>query len=237
MLPGGGTPLVHSHYAHAASFILDRAIAKAQSGVHFPVWASCLGFEKLITYFTGDQDVKWESHCYVENISLPLNFSTTPSSTVLLKDAGDHVVNLLKSKNVTANYHQICLSVETFQKTTNLTDQLRLVSTNSFGGVNFVSTVEHKKYPIFSTQWHPEKNQFEWVLSKTIGAINHDADAIQIGQYFGNFLVGEGRKNGQHFSNSTEEADSLIYNFSHQLKYSGKGGKGSFEEIYVWPLD
>ena len=110
------------------------------------------------------------------------------------------------------------------------------MSTNQYGGANFVSTIEHKKYPIYSTIWHPEKNQFEWVLSATMGHINHDFNAIQVGQYFGNFLVNEARKNLQHFANKTEEAESLIYNFNQYKVYTGKEPGGFSQEIYKFPI-
>ena len=29
-------------------------------------------------------------------------------------------------------------------------------------GLEFVSTMEAKNYPIFGTQFHPEKNAYEW---------------------------------------------------------------------------
>ena len=124
-----------------------------------------------------------------------------------------------------------------FQKTKNLTDQFTVVSTNTYHGVHFVSTMEHKKYPLYASQWHPEKNQFEWVVCHGVGHINHDFDAIQVGQYFGNFLVNEARRNGQHFANKTEEAEALIYNYHHYLTYAGKTGNSSFVETYVLPVE
>ena len=96
------------------------------------------------------------------------------------------------------------------------------------------SSLEHKRYPIYSTQWHPEKNQFEWVVCHGVGHINHDFDAIQVGQYFGNFLGNEARKNGLHFANKTEEADALIYNYSQYKLYTGR--TRGYEEIYKFPM-
>ena len=128
------------------------------------------------------------------------------------------------------------LEVSTFLNNKNLTDQFTLLNTNTHNGIHFVSTIEHKKYPIYATQWHPEKAQFEWVQTNHSGNINHDWNAIQTGQYFGNFLVNEARKNEQQFGNKTEEDETLIYNYSKYLKYTGFKGKGSMEEIYVLPL-
>lgn len=46
-----------------------------------------------------------------------------------------------------------------------------------------------KKYPIFGTQWHPEKCQFEWTPKEVI---DHSADAVFVGQYMANFFVNQG---------------------------------------------
>ena len=29
-------------------------------------------------------------------------------------------------------------------------------------GLEFISNIEHKKYPVFGTNWHPEKPAYEW---------------------------------------------------------------------------
>lgn len=47
------------------------------------------------------------------------------------------------------------------------------------------------KYPIYGTQWHPEKNAFNWDPRYVI---NHDAHAVRVAQYFANFFVNEGRQ-------------------------------------------
>ena len=46
-----------------------------------------------------------------------------------------------------------------------------------------------KKYPIYGTQWHPEKNVFEWTTKE---GINHSEHAIMITQTAVNFFVSEG---------------------------------------------
>ena len=46
-----------------------------------------------------------------------------------------------------------------------------------------------KMYPIYGTQWHPEKNAFEWAPDQ---AINHSDHAVLIAQRAANFFVNEG---------------------------------------------
>ena len=53
----------------------------------------------------------------------------------------------------------------------------------------YVSTVEHKSLPIYGTQWHPEKNAFEWSIEEKHNSIPHDPKAVEIAQYMANFFV------------------------------------------------
>ena len=45
-------------------------------------------------------------------------------------------------------------------------------------------------YPFYGTQWHPEKNPFEWATRE---AINHSKEAVLVTQYVANFFVDQGR--------------------------------------------
>ena len=45
------------------------------------------------------------------------------------------------------------------------------------------------RYPIYGSQWHPEKIAFVW---KTSLAIDHSLHAQRVAQYMANFFVSEG---------------------------------------------
>ena len=87
-------------------------------------------------------------------------------------------------------------------------------------GIEFVSVIEAKSYPIYSLAWHPEKNNFEFGLrlpdscltnvssaeahqcehskhsnSEPFQNINHSPEAILVSQTLANFFVGECRRN------------------------------------------
>jgi gamma-glutamyl hydrolase len=56
-------------------------------------------------------------------------------------------------------------------------------------GLEFVSSFEHRQYPIYGIQFHPEKNAYEWKETKNNP---HTANAIVVAQYFANFFINEG---------------------------------------------
>ncbi|KAK3261645.1 Gamma-glutamyl hydrolase 2 [Cymbomonas tetramitiformis] len=91
--------------------------------------------------------------------------------------------------------------------------------------VPYISTVEAKQYPIIGTQWHPEKNLFEWTSTE---AIPHGADAAKLAQRVANLLVDRARRSC-HKPSPAEVEDLLIYNYS--PVYPAKGSsKLSAEE-------
>jgi hypothetical protein len=58
-------------------------------------------------------------------------------------------------------------------------------------GLEFVSSFEHKRYPLYGVQFHPEKNAYEW---KATNNNPHTSNAILVLQYFANFFVDEGKR-------------------------------------------
>jgi gamma-glutamyl hydrolase len=100
----------------------------------------------------------------------------------------------------------------------------------------YVSTMEARKYPIYATQWHPEKNAFEWTPDLDIP---HEPEAVEITQEVANFLMGAARKNHHRPESREDEEDLLIYNWQDGLRYSGKrkyeGEEVAFDEIYIFP--
>jgi gamma-glutamyl hydrolase len=112
----------------------------------------------------------------------------------------------------------------------NLDKEWTVISVNKdWNGFEFISSIEHKKYPFFGIQFHPEKNLFEWVRNKNI---SHTPNAIIASQYFANFFVNETRKSLHHFKNSKDEDNYVIYNFD--ATFTGKKGS-SFEQSYMFP--
>ena len=84
-----------------------------------------------------------------------------------------------------------------------------------------------RDYPIYATQWHPEKNNFEWIESKDIP---HSKAATEVGDYFANFFVNEARKSQHRFDSKEKEDKYLIYRYN--PVYTGDRKK--FEQCYYF---
>ena len=86
------------------------------------------------------------------------------------------------------------------------------------------------RYPVSATQWHPEKNIFEWSPGLRIP---HDPVAVLITQAVANAFVNRSRKNGHASASLEEENELLIYNWSQNLEFTGRRG-GVFDQVYTF---
>ena len=231
---GGGAA-----FPKSAQIIYDKTVAANEAGDFSPLWGTCMGFQWLCLAATKDTlqlDPSDGTKMDAENYSIPLDFraDAVPDSK-LFGMAPQNIMDVLSTQNVTMNNHHYGVWTPHFEATPDLANSFNILSTNNDrSGKEFVSTMEHPKFPIFGSQWHPEKNTFEWQMNtdgRPYEAINHDWGAIEISQYTANFFVQQARKSSHKFSEQSVETASLIYN------YRAVATTGDFVEKYFFPKD
>ena len=199
-------------YYKTANYIYKQVLERNSKQQYFPLWGTCMGFQLLNILTAENYTVLSHSMFDSEGMSLPLELTSDGMTSRLLKSMPTSLLDILTKDNVTANLHHDGVLPSTFYSTSKLTQFYDVVSTNvDRKGTPFVSTIEGKSTPVYGTQWHPERPQFEWKEGEDF---NHTMGAISTMQYFANFFVSEARKNGNHFVNSTSERDALIYNYA-----------------------
>ncbi|XP_041823616.1 gamma-glutamyl hydrolase [Melanotaenia boesemani] len=223
LYPGGGVSIISSGYERAAKIFYELAIEANKRGDYFPVWGTCLGFEQL-TYLTSGKFSL--SHTNTSGVALPLNFTEDMKDSRMFKGFPSEVMAALASEPITENSHQWSLATSTYNTNEKLRTFYKVLSTNTDGNVEFVSTVEAYTYPIYGTQWHPEKNAFEW----TKPYIPHSPSAVKTTFYMAEFFVNEARKSFHRFESQEEENKALIYNYSPVYT----GAMRAFEQIYFF---
>ncbi|XP_014209476.2 chitobiosyldiphosphodolichol beta-mannosyltransferase-like [Copidosoma floridanum] len=227
LFPGGTTYFNQTDgYADAGECIYEIAKKLNRNNTHFPIWGTCLGFE-LLTYLEASRREHRET-CSSSSQAIPLEFTKNFRNSRMFKDVPADVVDVLREKKVTVNFHQYCVTYEALAKV-NLTEEFHIISYNhDRNDKKFISTFEHVAFPFYGVQFHPEKIQFEWVKGKNI---SHSFDAIKANRYFADFFVNEARKNFNHFSNVKEENEALIYNYP--VTFTGLKGS-PFEQCYMF---
>ncbi|XP_066250339.1 gamma-glutamyl hydrolase A-like isoform X2 [Euwallacea similis] len=226
--PGGGTYFNETGgYGEAANKLYQIVLEYNGKGVYYPIWGTCLGMQVLIfAALRGDRDIR--VGCQLVNVAKALDFTEDYKSSRLYGNASNEVISILERENSTYNLHRFCLTKQVLEDN-NLLDFWRISSTNKdINGFKFISSMEHKDYPIYGIQFHPEKNSFEF---KKDSDFPHSFNSIKVAQYFANFFVNECRKNENGFPNDALEAKELIFNFS--PKYTGINNT-YYEQLYVF---
>ncbi|KAK7113589.1 gamma-glutamyl hydrolase-like [Littorina saxatilis] len=208
LFPGGGASLTESQYARTGRIMYNLTLQAAENGDMFPLWGTCLGFE-LLNVITAGRNILKETD--TENVTLPLDFVPGFETSRLFSKAPGDIVQYLQKEPITQNEHKYGVLVDDFNNNPKLKNFYRVMSTNvGKNGAKFISTFEAFKYPIYGTQWHPEKNAFNW---NPHYVINHSEHAIRVAQYFANFFVGQARLSSHHFPSVEEESAALIDNY------------------------
>jgi len=185
-----------------------------------------LGFELLNMIVT--QNFSILDPFDAENISLPLNFYDAFQQSRIFGNADQEIIDILSKQPVTMNNHHYGVSPSSYTKNQLLNNFFRPISWSvDRKNVQFVSTIEGIKYPIYGLQWHAEKPLFEWTPKEVI---QHSAPATKAMQYMADFFVSEARKSEHHFATTEAEGKSLIYNY--QPTYSAQSD--DFVQIYFF---
>ncbi|KAF1772073.1 Class I glutamine amidotransferase-like [Phytophthora cactorum] len=79
-----------------AERLFQLALELNDKGVHFPVWATCLGFEWLVQLTTKDMD-SLNKGLDSMNITLPLNFTAAAPTSRLFSQASPELYSWLRT--------------------------------------------------------------------------------------------------------------------------------------------
>lgn len=207
LLTGGHCSFHNTSYGNVAEGLLQRAVATGD----FPVWGTCQGFQQLAQFSSGamDPSVLHYTGNATEGIALSLNYTDQVPESRLLGSAPASVVTTLGTEAVTLNLHHYSLLANESKLHPSIASFWRVLATNTVeGGPEFVSLMEGRELPFYASQFHGEKNAFEFDQSwESDSRINpdtvHSGPAIAAMGYLVRFFVEETRKSPHRWVNST----------------------------------
>jgi len=232
LITGGGQPLLlNTTYMKTLNFFYQRAIMANDKGDYFPIWGTCMGFQALSIITANDESVLQTYAFDSENLPLPLDFTDKLKDSKLFSKASNDVINTFSNEKSTMNLHHDGVDPSLYLGGNDkLTKFYRLISTNvDKKNKPFGSTIEAYNYPFYATQWHPERNQFEWDIEELL---LHTSDGVMATQYLTNYFVNEVRKNNHQFASKDEEEKYLIYNYS--PTYTGNDPHQHFPDQQIY---
>ena len=168
LLPGGANLLADLNlhptlYQEIGELAIKTSIRKFdEEGIIYPVIATCLGFQQVAIYFSGHKVSVIKGWKKGESGGQTLDLEPDFWNSRIYKNFDKTLVEDVASLGNVYFSHKYSVLFEAYQKY--LSDQFLLTSTSRAKNPQherFVSSMEHVKYPIFGTQYHPEKNQYE----------------------------------------------------------------------------
>jgi len=229
LIPGGGANIKEAkgnRFREAAEFLFNLALKANNDGNPFPIHATCLGFQLLSVIVARDDGILCDG-CYRSYSPLPLNLTAAARESKFFAGMDAGLLSAITIQNITANSHHSGVIPSEYESNLELRNFFQVLSTNTDSdGKPFVSTIEARRYPISATQWHPEKNNFEWTTSIDIP---HSKEAVLVSQYVANLLVSRARWNSHVFRSLEAEKKALIYNYKPVAD-----PQGYFTQIYLW---
>lgn len=185
VIPGGHCGFHTTTYGSTVAKLLQWA----EAAQDFPVWGTCQGFQQLAQYAaTGTgmhPSVLHRTGNDTDGIALSLDFvGDVRASTRMFAAAPASVLSTLASKPVTLNLHHYSLLANESKLHPSIDSYFRVIATNTVNDNTFVSLMEGKRLPFYASQFHGEKNAFEWDQnwchsSRVDAGEAHSAEAVE----------------------------------------------------------
>ncbi|CAM6027402.1 unnamed protein product, partial [Sphagnum balticum] len=217
-----------SLYLRTTERILWHVQEENENGNYFPLWATCLGFERLLEHVaaakkkdaaaTNATSSSILEAFDAENYPINLHFTDAGWESRLFGSMTDDLFKEVASPvgRLAFNNHGLGIHPETFANSRALTEEIAVLTIDEDrNGKSFVSTIEGKKAPIYGTQWHPEKPPWEWNPQWQIA---RSEKAIEMSNFMGRFFVNECKYNKNEFEDENALRKYLLTN---RLSLSG----------------
>lgn len=229
IFPGGLTDLYKdSPYVVAAKKLWTWAKEENDKGNPYPIHGTCLGFQLLHLL---ESDVSFKDLLIeTDSVAHPstLEFTKEASESLMFGTMDQSLIDASEDeeKNIIMENHMFGLPPEHYSTWPVLKENFNILSiSKDRNGVEYVSSAEHKRYPFFATQWHPEKPPFEFGMKE----IPHSLDAIRVAQHLANVFIETARQSSHDFESPEEELSDLIYNYNPYFTLKDSIFDGSYD--------
>lgn len=196
-------------YGTAARFIYDKAIEMNENGIHFPLWGTCMGHQTILIMESRYCHILGWSDRYYKLDALNFHF-LDQRHTKMFSDFSDELIMEVATQPVTMNFHHYGILYDDFMNNTNLRTNYTILSTNvGDDGFEYISSSEHKKYPFYTVQFHPETNLYKF-YPDSYHYPSHSSTARELADLLSQKFIDEARKNANSFGDYDELKTVLV---------------------------
>ncbi|WIA39229.1 hypothetical protein OEZ86_005353 [Tetradesmus obliquus] len=213
VLPGGLTWLwLDAPYVITARKLFNWAIQENDKGNPFPIHGTCLGFQLLHILASNvsrnDLLVETDSVSHPSTLIWPADGAEQRSRMFGNLPADLHAKLADPTQNIALQNHEYGMPPAFYQRWPVLGQWYSILSTSKDrNGLEYISTMEGKKYPFTGVQWHPEKPTSEFGMPE----IPHTLDGVRVGQHVANYFIDTARYSSHRPESNEEELAMLIY--------------------------
>ena len=214
----------------AVQNVVNTVIQINNEGVHYPLWGTCMGFQLISCIIAGQ--TSGDYNClYVQpgfsQIRTNMSFFEGAEKHPIFSKMTNDLHDAFLHDDITFFHFSVTVHRYLWEENSGLkTNFTRLTYVLDEAATNITVLIAGTKYPIYGSQFHPEKIPFEWRREE----IPHSRQAVSGAQMYANFFVDEARKNFNSFNGSGIDLDSvIIYNYD-PVKLTD----ASFEQIYFF---
>uniref|UniRef100_A0A6P4G0N9 folate gamma-glutamyl hydrolase n=1 Tax=Drosophila rhopaloa TaxID=1041015 RepID=A0A6P4G0N9_DRORH len=212
----------------------QRARKQDNAGGYFPVWGTCLGFQLLLIHAAGEPKIRTD--CKPMRMAMPVKLSQDYHKSQLLNTLTDSVAKEMGKQPFACHQHRYCITKESLESYGLANDWIPLATQSDSQGLEFITIIEHRRFPIFGCQFHPERAAFEQLfVSKDSNYLAHTASGIELSQIFGSRFVEACRRNSNRFDTPKLKARHLIWNW--QPVFSGQLEISHWLQCYLFEKD
>jgi len=219
LLTGGGTKLwdtdpvtnirYFSKFTNQSMHLINLALQANLVGDHFPIWGTCQGLE-VLAIGLADDPYLLDTYRHF-NAANGLEFSEAATEYSMFGQLGNELTAYAENNGVAWYYHQYGLNPQTLEENIELSNMFEaLAYGKDSDNKTFVAALEGIYLPIYMTQFHPERNGYEWFDSKTTPI---RAEDVQVSVNMANVFVNEARRNSHQFDSEEDLQRHLIHNY------------------------
>jgi gamma-glutamyl hydrolase len=229
VIPGGDQDLISfegnlTEFCKKVKVIMDTVKELNKNGNYFPVWGVCQGFQAIALWDAPYYEVFGRNLFDALDLPIALIYEKDPRDSVLHGDLPDKLRNDLESFKICYDTHHDGIRPELFEKYEELRQYSVLATAVDRNGEKYVAAYEHKEYPIFCVQYHPEKAPYVSIEKTNIPKC---IQAIDLATYYSNFFARECMRN-TNVQQTDNKIESMLFSYFPVVKT-----KGTTHDIYA----